>query len=66
MTARWHAIAYYRTNAGLLDVGYDIDELEELQPLIEAGPDWRSLASIEIWYMGLDDQLTVEQIGAGA
>ena len=45
---RWIATAYYRTAGGLVDVQHDIMELEELQDLIERGPDWNCIERIEI------------------
>ena len=45
---RWVATAWYRTEAGLVDVEHQIDELEELQALIERGPDWHTLDRIEV------------------
>jgi hypothetical protein len=45
---RWVATAWYRTEAGLVDVEHQIDELEELQALIERGPDWHTLYRIEV------------------
>jgi hypothetical protein len=47
-TPRWTAVAYYHTDAGMLDVTHDVMELEELGELIEAGPDWHALDRIEI------------------
>lgn len=45
---RWIATAYYRTDAGIIDVEHDVEELEELQAIIERGPDWHTLDRIEI------------------
>lgn len=45
---RWQATAVYRTSAGSLDVTHDIEELDELQNLIERGPDWNALERITI------------------
>jgi hypothetical protein len=47
-TPRWTATAYYRTDNGIVDVSHDIMELEDLQNIIERGPDWYALDRIEI------------------
>lgn len=45
---RWLAVLTYRTEAGLIDVQHDIDELHELQDLVERGADWNALVDIHI------------------
>jgi hypothetical protein len=45
---RWLVTAYYRTDAGIIDVDHEIDELSDLHDLIEQGPSWYSLDRIEI------------------
>jgi hypothetical protein len=45
---RWKATIHYRTNAGPVDVEHDIEEIEELQDLVELGPDWNAIDRIEI------------------
>lgn len=46
---RWTATATYRMSpCEFVEVPHDIEELEELQPLIERGPDWRALETITI------------------
>jgi hypothetical protein len=35
---RWRAVAWYRTDAGLLDVEHHFDEIEELAEIVERGP----------------------------
>jgi hypothetical protein len=59
---RWHVVAHYRTNNGLLDVHHDIEELAELHDLIEQGPNWYCLVRIEITrnYSVDDETMTVE------
>lgn len=48
-TPRWKAIIYYRSETtGLVDVEYGIEELEELQDIVERGPDWNSIDKIVI------------------
>lgn len=48
MSKRWKAVATYRSNTGPVDVCHDIEELEEIQELIERGPDWNALIDIRI------------------
>lgn len=45
---RWKMTAWYRTDAGLIDVDMDIDELIEVDRLIEAGPSFYAIDRIEI------------------
>lgn len=57
---RWHAVAYYRSDQGLIDVEYDFDEIEDLHDLVERGPDWNALEKIEVTY-ALSAKLTIEE-----
>jgi hypothetical protein len=45
---RWLATVTYRSNAGPVSVTYDIEELDEIQQLVERGPDWNSIIDIRI------------------
>ena len=45
---RWIVVAYYRTDAGMIDVQHDIEELSELDEIVERGPSWYALDRIEI------------------
>lgn len=56
---RWIATAYYRTDAGLIDVEYRLDELSSLDTLIENGPDWNTIDRIEV-RLAKPSTLTVE------
>ncbi len=59
---RWTAIAWYRTDAGLVDVEYQVEELDELHMLIERGPDFHALERIEIRHTSNPQPtLTIEQ-----
>ena len=58
---RWHVVAWYRTDSGLVDVEHDIEELAELQELIERGPNWLALERIDIRYRGVPVKLTIEE-----
>jgi hypothetical protein len=61
-THRWHAIVGYKTDSGVVDVHHDIDELEEIQMLVERGPDWNTITEIVITLaIRSHDDLTVEQ-----
>lgn len=59
---RWAANIYRRTAAGLVNFQHDIEELEELQDIVEGGPDWRTIDRIEIRLARSNTQdLTIEQ-----
>ena len=45
---RWKATLWYRTDSGLIDVEHILEELEELQEIVERGPDWYAMERIEI------------------
>jgi len=57
---RWTVIAWYWTDAGLIDVETMIDELDELQDLIERGPNWYALDRIEIRLSDKSLPMTIE------
>ena len=46
--SRWLIEATYRTDHGPVDVHHEVEELEALHDLIEAGPDWNTLIDIRI------------------
>jgi hypothetical protein len=48
---RWRATIHYRVNGGTVDVPHDIEELEDLQHIVEAGPNWNTIERIEIVLM---------------
>jgi hypothetical protein len=60
---RWHAVAYYRTTEGTVDVHHDLEELYELHDLVELGPHWDTIERIEVARVNhcTDENLTVEQ-----
>lgn len=45
---RWTAVVWYRTDAGLVDVEHEIEELDMLHGLVESGPDFHTIDRIEI------------------
>lgn len=45
---RWIADVIYRSDAGPVDVRHHLLELEELQNIVEAGPDWYCIEEIKI------------------
>ena len=45
---RWRAVVRYRADHGPVEVEYGIEELDELQDLIERGPDWNCVIAITI------------------
>lgn len=59
---RWHVVLRYRTDAEIVDVHHDIEELEELASLIERGPDWNCLVDCVVTFNRTSTpDLTVEQ-----
>ena len=59
---RWIATVNYRTTSGIIDVQHDLEEIEELQELVEAGPHWDTIDSIRIIRAdGAERELTVEE-----
>lgn len=48
MILRWHATIVYRSNAGLVPVEHDIEEIFDLHDLVEHGPDWDTIAEIRL------------------
>ncbi|CAL8981523.1 hypothetical protein RHODGE_RHODGE_02852 [Rhodoplanes serenus] len=57
---RWTAVIIYRSQAGIVDVVHDIDEICDLDNLVERGPDWDTIESITIRRTG-GDRLTLEE-----
>ena len=47
---RWKAIIWYRTDAGLIHVAHEIEELEELHDIVECGPSFYAIDRIEVRY----------------
>jgi hypothetical protein len=45
---RWHVTVYYRTENGLLDLHYDIEELLQLHVIVEQGPNFYTIDHIEV------------------
>ncbi len=60
--ARWVATIYYRTKAGLIDVQLEMEELEELQGIVESGPNWYALERIEIRHAFQRGSDTIEKL----
>lgn len=61
-TARWKAVIYYRTDNGSVDVEHGIEELEELQDIVERGPDWNTVERIVVTLdRKTSESLTVEE-----
>ncbi|HEX7857360.1 MAG TPA: hypothetical protein VF503_27065 [Sphingobium sp.] len=59
---RWVATVNYRTDSGIIDVVHDLEELEELQDLVEAGPHWDTIDHIHIIRSDRSfEAITVEQ-----
>jgi hypothetical protein len=45
---RWVAVVTYRAEAGPIEIDHHFEELEELQVLIERGPDWNTIETIVV------------------
>jgi hypothetical protein len=45
---RWVAILTYRAEAGPIEIDHHFEKLEELQRLIERGPDWNTIETIVV------------------
>ena len=45
---RWTATITYRSKRGDIVVDHHFEELDELQNIVERGPDWNSIVSINI------------------
>ena len=45
---RWIAVVSYRSRNGLIEVDHHFEEISELDPIIEHGPDWNTIDSIMI------------------
>lgn len=59
---RWNATVVYRSQNGFVDVEYDIEELEEIADLVEAGSDWGTIVHITIkLQLVLVPGLTIEE-----
>jgi len=59
---RWSVEIIYRTESGENVVDYYIEELEELQDIVERGPDWNTIVAINIDLIRVcSPDLTVEQ-----
>lgn len=63
MTPRWQATVFYRTDAGINPVDHVFEEISDLDELIERGPDWNTIAKIEIILLrsSSDYPLTIEE-----
>ena len=59
--ARWLATINYITDAGVLPVEHDIEELGEIEEIVELGPDWNAIESIVIRLARRHGHVTVEE-----
>ena len=57
---RWTITAYYYSKWGVIDVEHKVEELEELQSIIEHGPDWYALDRIEIRLTDVSRRSTID------
>jgi uncharacterized protein YllA (UPF0747 family) len=62
MAHRWIATIFYRSDAGLVDVDHDFEEIEELHSIVERGPDWHTIDRIEVRLVrSIIGKITLEQ-----
>ncbi len=62
---RWHVIIRYHTDSGFRDIQREIEELEDLQEIVEAGPNWYAIKGIVITHIRrVAETRTVEQAAA--
>jgi hypothetical protein len=54
-------LVQYRTDAGLIDIEHEIDELEELQDIVERSPSFYAIDRIEIRYAFSKGTETIEE-----
>jgi hypothetical protein len=59
--SRWIATIYYLSDAGIVDVDHDFEEIEELHDIVERGPDWHTIDRIVVRLAQRFDKLTIEQ-----
>lgn len=45
---RWTATIYYKTEAGIVDVVHDLEELADIHDVVEAGPHWDTIERVVI------------------
>ena len=45
---RWVAVVIYRAEAGPIEIDHHFEELEELQGIVERGPDWNTIETIVV------------------
>ena len=62
---RWRAtVAYRSAELGEIEVEHFFEEIEELDGLVEAGPDWNAIARIEIVLNRTSTYSTLEEAAA--
>lgn len=62
MTPRWKVTVYYRSDSGLLDVVYYLEEIADLHDRVEKGPHWDTISTIRVERINRQHKgLTVEQ-----
>ena len=66
--ARWRARIHYMSaiatlgaGPGIIEVDHYLEELSELEPLVERGPDWNTILKIEITLELRTSVMTIEE-----
>ena len=60
-TKRWAVNIYYFSESGTFTTNVQIEELAELHDIIEAGPNWNTIAKIEITLLRRSEEITYEE-----
>ena len=57
---RWLLTIIYRCKTGPCVVDYDIEELEEIHDIVERGPDWNAIMSIDVELQEPDENVVLQ------
>jgi hypothetical protein len=59
-TKRWLLTIIYRAESGPCVVDYDIEELDEIADIVERGPDWNAIMSIDCELQSPDESVVLQ------
>ena len=57
---RWLLTLIYRCESGPCVVDYDISELDEIVDIVERGPDWNAIMSIDVELQNPDESVVLQ------
>ena len=60
MSKRWLLTIIYRFETGPCVVDYDIQELGEIADIVERGPDWNAIMSIDVELQDPDESVVLQ------